>query len=544
MAGSNLTNRNPTSSKETMTKPGSGATRAGDAQPFGPREMVRWVWTQLTSMRTALFLLFLLALGAIPGSIIPQRSQSALKVRDFKAANPGLDRFYEPLGMYDVYTSPWFSAIYLLMFVSLIGCIVPRVRVYARALRAEPPRMPARLDRLPEHRLVGVAPGVSEAAALEQAEKWLTAKRFRVARRTALDGTEGLSAERGYLREFGNLLFHISLIFVLLGVGWNNLMGFKGSTIMVEGQGFSNVITQYDEYRAGAWVDTDKLNPFSMTMDSFRVRFETGEVQRGAAREIEAQMSVDADGKTSKQSVRVNHPLTVDGDKVHLIGHSYAAHVTVRDGQGKVAWSGPVVFLPQDGNFTSSGVIKAPDARPERLAFQGVFLPTAPVEGMMGSSIFPDAINPKLFLNAWYGPPRTETGRPENIYGLDTTGMTQFTSDGDILRFMLAPGEGYDLPDGKGSVEFDGWSRWSKVQISRAPGLPLTFGSIAAAVLGLCLSLFVKPRRLWLRTRTADDGTLVVETAGLDRADARTGLGEQVDELGSHAAGVPVKEDA
>lgn len=37
---------------------------------------LRWAWAQLTSMRTALFLLFLLALAAIPGSMVPQRSVS------------------------------------------------------------------------------------------------------------------------------------------------------------------------------------------------------------------------------------------------------------------------------------------------------------------------------------------------------------------------------------------------------------------------------------------------------------------------------------
>ena len=47
-----------------------------------------------------------------------------------------------------------------------------------------------------------------------------------------------------------------------------------------------------------------------------------------------------------------------------------AAWIAVRDGDGNVAFSGPVVFLPQDGNYTSYGVIKVPDARPYRLAFE------------------------------------------------------------------------------------------------------------------------------------------------------------------------------
>lgn len=535
----------PSAPRATQSTPGTTSSTGSTAatppsgrptpQSLGPVEMLRWTWTQLTSMRTALALLFLLALGAIPGSLIPQRSQSALKVREFAERNPGLDKFYQPLGMYDVYTSAWFSAIYLLLFVSLIGCILPRIKVYWRAVKGRPPRLPSRLDRLPEHRTASLE---SDATlAMDSAEQWLRRKHFRTERQTLPDGSQAISAERGYLREFGNLLFHTSLVLVLIGIAWNNLLGFKGSSIMIEGQGFSNAITQYDEYRAGSWVDTDKLPPFMLKLDKFIVRFETGQVQRGAARDFQGRLEVtSAEGESSQQTVRVNHPITVDGNRVHLIGHGYAAHVTVTDGNGDKAWSGPVVFLPQDGNFTSSGVIKAPDGRPDRLALQGIFLPTAPEKGMMGHSLFPDAINPKLFLNAWYGPPKTETGKPENVYGLDTTGMTQMKEGDDVLRFVLKPGEGYDLPDGKGSVVFDGWSRWTKVQISRSPGLPMTFGSIAACVLGLCLSLFVRPRRLWVRTRQVD-GQQQVEVGGLDRADARTGLPEDVEALTTAATG-------
>ena len=77
---------------------------------LGPLEMLRWFWTQLTSMRTALVLLFLVALAAIPGSFIPQTPNTPIRVADFKEAHPVLDRIYEPLGMYDVYASPWFAA--------------------------------------------------------------------------------------------------------------------------------------------------------------------------------------------------------------------------------------------------------------------------------------------------------------------------------------------------------------------------------------------------------------------------------------------------
>ena len=145
------------------------------------------------------------------------------------------------------------------------------------------------------------------------------------------------------------------------------------------------------------------------------MKFETGDVQRGAARLFRADVEVTdrpgreaASGRRSRSTSRSS----IGGTTVHLIGHGYAPLVTVKDGDGNVAFSGPVVFLPQDGNFTSAGAIKAPDARPERLAFEGFFLPTAVLDDRGPRSVFPDALNPALFVNAWSGPPKVETGDP------------------------------------------------------------------------------------------------------------------------------------
>ncbi|MGA0883550.1 MAG: cytochrome c biogenesis protein ResB, partial [Candidatus Nanopelagicales bacterium] len=95
---------------------------------------MRWIWRQLTSMTTALWLLLLLGLAAIPGSILPQRSASLIRVNDFKEANPRLFEIYDQLGLFEVYGSFWFSAIYILLMISLAGCIVPRIKIHAKNL--------------------------------------------------------------------------------------------------------------------------------------------------------------------------------------------------------------------------------------------------------------------------------------------------------------------------------------------------------------------------------------------------------------------------
>lgn len=501
-------------SAEQQSTPPPRTQRAAPAT-LRPRETVRFLWTQLTSMRTALVLLFALALGAIPGSLLPQRPTSPVRVQEFITNNPQLGGFYNAIGMFDVYASPWFAAIYLLLFVSLVGCIIPRVGVYLRSLRSQPPVTPRNLGRLPAHlALTGDRPD----QVLDAAEKVLAKRRFRVRR---LD--DSVSAERGYLRELGNLVFHISLVFLLCGLAWGALFGYKGSVAVVEGQSFSNTLTQFDDFTSGGAFRAQQLVPFTVKLNSFEAKFETGPVQRGAARVFRADTTTTMNGVETHQVLEVNHPLELGGSTVHLVGHGYAVDVTVKDSQGNVAFAGPVVLLPQDGNFLSVGVVKAPYARPERLAFEALFLPTAVDTDNGGTSVFPDALNPLLLLNAWHGPPKEATGQPENVYSLDTTGLTQYTkADGSKLRFTLRPGEIFDLPGG-GSIQFHDWKRWVNLQVSSTPGLWLVFGSVLVAVAGLCLSLFIRPRRVWLRVRGD-----AVELAGLDRTEGRGGLDDEL----------------
>jgi cytochrome c biogenesis protein len=510
------------------------ATPPGHAPTLGFGGAVRFAWTQLTSMRTALVLLFALAVAAIPGSLVPQRPVSPLAVAEFLTEHPRLGPVYDAIGMFEVYSSPWFSAIYLLLFVSLIGCIVPRVGVYARALRAAPPRTPRLLSRLPAY---ATARTDEPTAVLDRAAAELRRQRYRVVQQD-----DSVAAERGYLREAGNLVFHVSLVALLVGVAVGGLFGFRGTSVVVVGQGFSNNITQYDDLTAGASFTDRQLRPFTLRVTDFQVRFELGPVQQGAARlfRLETEVTDRPGAAPHPESIEVNHPLDVDGTTVHLIGHGYAPVVTVTDGDGNVAFSGPVVFLPQDGNFFSAGVIKAPYGRPERLAFEGFFAPTATVGAAGPQSLFPDAVDPALYLNAWYGPPKIETGEPENVYSLDPSGLTPLKDGtGEPLRILLKPGTRYQLPDGKGSIAMDGWTRWVKLQISDTPGVAISLAAIGFAVLGLCLSLFIRPRRIWIRTGEAAAGRTLIEVGGLDRADARAGLSEDVAALAERLGATP-----
>src|SRR6478752_6737559 len=190
-------------------RPDDHADGAGSddiVQPkLGLTGWLRWGWRQLTSMRTALVLLLLLAIAAVPGSIVPQRSADPNGVTQYFADNPDAAPVLDNLSLFDVYSSPWFSAIYILLFVSLIGCVIPRTRHHWKALQARPPRTPARLERLDAHResIVELTPETdavaAATAAIDLAAAQLKKAGYR-AERYDSGTTLSVSAERGYLR--------------------------------------------------------------------------------------------------------------------------------------------------------------------------------------------------------------------------------------------------------------------------------------------------------------------------------------------------------
>ena len=538
---------------------------------LSPVELSRWAWRQLTSMRTALVLLFLLALAAVPGSVVPQQNIDAAKVIAWQRDHPSLAPLYGRLGLFSVYGSPWFSAIYLLLMVSLVGCVVPRLRIYWRAARAQPPPVPRRLSRLPESRTFEV-PDADPDAVLARATAVLRKRRYRIRTQPGPhDGGAGgapsggaVSAEKGYLREAGNLLFHLSVLVVLVGFGYGQLFGYKGGVITIVGQDFSNTLSQYDDFSPGRLFNPDDLDPLSFKVDDFKVKWLTSGPEMGQPESFDANITyrTTPDATPRHHDLAVNHPLEAGNTNVFLIGHGYAPVVTVRGGDGKVAYRGPAVFLPQDSSFMSAGVLKVPDAAPEQLGFQGFFLPTYGFTMDRGPfSQFPDDLDPALVLTPYHGDLGVDSGQPQSFYALDKAKLKSFPSSdprlGPDKRVKLSVGQTAKLPDGMGSIRFDGVQRWVKLQVSHTPGKEVALGGVLMGILGLMGSLFIRPRRAWVRVARVpgddagddagdpgdpeDRGRTVVELGGLDRSSGGD-LAEEIDELQRLITGLPAAD--
>jgi cytochrome c biogenesis protein len=491
----------------------------------------RRFWRWLTSMRTALILLFLLALAAIPGSLLPQEKVSPVAVAQYYQAHPKLAPLVNDIGGFAVFASPWFSAIYLLLFISLIGCLVPRLRVYYQALRRVPPDAPSRLSRMPVTASEQLTLSPAEAAAV--AKSVLRSRRYRAVIRPHDDGSVTVSAEKGYLKEAGNLLFHFSLMALLVGVAFGSWYGWHGDRLLVEGTSFCSTTPELSDYSLGERVGPGDLSPFCLTLDSFDASFNAA----GDPLHFVANTSYTQGSSTASKSdpIAVNAPLRLNHANVYLVGHGYAPILKFTDKYGKSeTLISPFLPLPDDPAETSTGVAVFPDLNinpkigdpydkttytKQQIGFEGVFLPTA--SGDLATSVYPGLRNPEVLLTPYIGDLGLDNGTAQNVYTLnqaviDSGALTKFgMTDGRPIS--LKPGQSQKLTDGS-TIEFVGTRQWAALAIRYDPGEKIVLVGALLLVLGLVGSLTGRRRRVWFRF-TASGPSIKGEAGGLARAE-------------------------
>jgi cytochrome c biogenesis protein len=397
--------------------------------------------------------------------------------------------------------------------------VLPRAVDHYKELRSQPPAAPRNLSRLPVH-LQWKSNANAEQVVSDTAAAWKK-RGWRVRQ-----GEDWLSAEKGYTRETGNLLFHLSLLVLLIAVGYGGAVGYRGTVIVREDAGFANNVTQYDTFAPGRMFGADDLPPFSFELTEFESTFQRGGQQNGAPRAFRADVLVKDDPKSQPRpvTIEVNYPLRTSGITVYLVGHGYAPEFTVRDADGKVVWEDAAVFLPQDSAFTSSGVVKVPDTVPQ-IGLQGFFLPTVSEDFTNGPvSKFPAADDPEVYLSAWQGDLGLDSGMPQSVYRIDTENMERIGIE------ELAPGETWNLPNSAGTVEFTGYRQWASFVITKDPGKGWALGAAIASIVGLSLSLLIPRRRAWLRVTTSEDEGNLIEVAGLSKTEA-PGLADEISQL-------------
>ena len=438
--------------------------------------------------------------------------------------------------MFDVFASFWFTAIYALLFISLVGCLTPRTIEHIRGLRAVPVGVPRNLGRLPKHAQADVAGSPEALAALisEELRGWR-----RVTRQ--VDGVTEISAEKGYLREFGNIVFHFSLLGLLAAVAIGKLFSYEGNVIVIAngGPGFCSASpAAFDSFRAGNSVDGTSLYPMCLRVNDFQARYLPNGQATAFASNIDYQAGDDlVSGTWRPYKLEVNHPLRIGGDRVYLQGHGYAPTFTVTFPGGQTRTQ-TIQWRPDDAlTLLSSGVVRVdppaglypPDQRRKhQIAITGLLAPTQQLDGTLLSSGFPALNDPAVAIDIYRGDAGLDSGRPQSLFTLDSRLIEQKRLT-KVKRINLTLGQDVRLDDGT-VVRFDKATPFVNLQVSHDPAQVWVLVSAMTMMAGLLVSLIVRRRRVWARITPDGPGTVRVELGGLARTD-NSGWGGEFDSL-------------
>jgi cytochrome c biogenesis protein len=512
-------------------------------QRKGVLVFARNTWRGLTSMRTALILLFLLALGAMPGALLPQRDLNEPKTAAYITDHGWWGKLLDSLQFFNVYSSVWFSAIYLLLFISLVGCLLPRTVDYARQVRSQPVLTPRNFDRLPHNASAHTDETPDEV--IERARR--TFRGWRMIVREEPGGVRTISAEKGFLREVGNLVFHFALLGLIVSFALGKMFCYSGQVIVTaDGSQFCNSgVYAYDSFTPGLRVDGTNLAPFCVKVNDFTGEYTPlGEPVQYKSN-IDYQSGADLDSGTWRPyHLQVNSPLRTAGDRVYLFGNGYSPVITVTYPNGEkrtqdTQWQ-PIdpksMYSTGATKFTETpGITDPVQQRKKQLAVTGLFAPTAAMQGkiLQGSS-YPALRDPKLAVDVYQGDLGIDSGKGQSIFSIDHD-MVQQKRLNKVARVNMGVGDTKTLPDGT-KVRFDSVKHWVSLQVAHDPTQDYVLLFALLIVFGLASSLIIKRRRVWLRVGPADDASSVVSVGGLARTD-QAGYGEEFTRLSGSLLG-------
>lgn len=411
------------------------------------------------SVRLTIFLLILLAILSILGTIITQNASKAEYIQRYGVKLYEILNFFN---LFDMYHSWWFSAILLLLVINLIACSLHRFPGVWRQIFKKPTGLEdSLLKTLPYvEKIQGLNPSEQEIFGEIQSclRRWVkNPKRIETEKSTTL------YFEKGRLSRLGVYLTHLSILIILVGGLMGSIFGFKGFVNILEGETVNHFFLRT---RDG---EVSRPMGFSIRCDDFEITYYDLQYPEKLVKEYISHLTILEDGKeVLKKSIKVNHPLHYKGLAIYQATYGKIHDVTIG-----VQWKGSrekVFFQAPEGEIipipNSKHFIRVLRYAPEIHNFgEGVQV-----------ALFKLDQEPRAF---WL---------LKNFPNLDQKRGDEFT-----LTFEKVQ-----------ELEYTG------LQVTKDPGVWIVWVGCSLMIIGLIVSFFFSHQRVWLRIPKRDGEEIIL----------------------------------
>jgi len=413
------------------------------------------IYDSMASVTLAIFLLIILAVTSIFGTVILQKGNPEQYLMEY---GPGMYKLFQFLALDDMYRSWWFLTILILLLVNITTCTIKRFPRAWRLMTQSPKVLDDALFKRMKHRGSGRR-GIDPEDAVDEARAVIE-EHFGKAKETREASSVTLYVDKGWYGRLGAYIVHLSILILAVGAVYGGMMGFKGFVGIVEG-------TAVDRVPLRGKNTAIKL-PFTIQCDNFEVVYYPGTQQ---PKDYYSDLTVFRNGQVEqKKRIEVNHPLIVDG--IYFYQSSYGVDrnstvtLQVLDPAGNVA--GPDVTVAAGQSFNVMG---------DPSTYQ--------VEELI---------------------PTITAGRPgvRIIQFLGNTSRDFYVLDAAPDRDKARGGPIYLKIKSTNIREYTG------LQVAWDPGVNIIWLACIVMMLGLYIAFFVAHKRVWVRVDLDSDDTAVL----------------------------------
>ena len=400
------------------------------------------------SLRLTIFLLILLAIVSVIGTVITQNAPTEEYVQRY---GPSLYELLDFFGLFNMYHSWWFSTILFFLVANLVACSLQRFPgVWNQFFRKTD------AVALDDH-MIRILPFVEKVPFTNPVNEKKEAaiqgmmKNFKHEKRIETESATTLFYEKGKFSRLGVYIAHLSFIIILIGGLLGSLFGFKGVVNILEGETVNRVGVRTKEGMS------EKPIPFSVRCNSFKVSFYDIPGNQQYVKEYTSVLSVLENGtEVQRATVQVNHPLH---------------------------YGGLTFYQSSYGSIQEATISISPQGKTERALLkihEGDTLPIPNSAALIRMvKYIPEVLNLGPGLQAVLMMPNRS---PQPVWVLkDPSKIDQRNQD---FIFSL---EGMDV------------EQYTGLQVAKDPGVWVVWFGCALLVSGLIVSFFFSHQRIWLR---------------------------------------------